>query len=588
VQTFNRPDAFRHKKGGKWVSVSHKEMLGHVHTLALGLRDLNLAKTDRVAILSENRLEWAIADLGIQFAGGVTVPIYPTLIPAQVEYILRDADVRIMFVSTKSQADKIAAMRPRLPILERVIAFDAEAAGGDVDSYDDVMRRGRELDGDPRAEHMAAQMSPNDWASVIYTSGTTGEPKGVILTHKNFMSNVRMCLDAFDLGKDDVYMSVLPLSHVFERTAGFYTMMTAGVQIAYAESIELAMSNIADVRPTVVCFVPRIFEKFHEAVNDGVSKMPKVRRGLFGWGVKVGTAAVNAKLSGKRVSPLLQLQHRIALKLVFKKLQHRVGGRMRFFVSGSAPLARNIIEFFHGAGLPILEGYGLTEASPVIAANTLTHTRFGTVGKPLQGIQVRIEADGEILVRGDNVMEGYLKKADDTATTVVDGWLHTGDVGHLDADGYLAITDRKKDLIATAGGKKVAPQPIEGKLKQYSMVAEAILVGNRRPYISLLIVPNFPRLEAWAASDGHAAAKDRAKLLASPEVQKLYQRFIDSVNEDLAQFERIKSFTLLETELTTAGGDLTPTLKVRRKIVEERFAAQIDQMYKVASGSARA
>ena len=579
VETYNRSDAFRHKLNGAWVDISHREMLEHVHALALGLRELNIAKTDRVALLSENRLEWAITDLAIQLAGGVTVPIYPTLIPSQVEYILRDADVRIMFVSTTAQAAKVAAMRERLPLLERVIAFDADAAGDGVDAFNDVMMRGRALNFDPPAAHMAAEVAPTDWASVIYTSGTTGEPKGVILTHKNFMTNARMCLDAFDLSPSDVYISVLPLSHVFERSAGFYTMMTAGVQIAYAESIELAMSNIGEVRPTVVCFVPRIYEKFYEAIQDNVSKTPAVRRGLFHWAERIGAAAVNARLSGRRKNPLLQLQHKIALAIVFKKVQRRVGGRLRFFVSGSAPLSRHIIEFFHGAGLPILEGYGLTETAPVVTVNTFANTRLGTVGKPVKGMQVRIESDGEISVRGDNVMQGYLKRPDDTAAAIVDGWFHTGDIGHLDADGYLVITDRKKDLIATAGGKKMAPQPVEGKLKQNPMVAEAVLVGDRRPYIVLLIVPNFPRLEAWAAANG--SPHDRAALLASPEVQKLYQDAVDVVNSELAQFERIKAFTLLDTELTTASGDLTPTLKVRRKIVEEKFKDQIDAMYRV-------
>lgn len=578
VESYNRPDAFRYKQNGAWVDVSHKEMRERVHTLALALRSLNLAKTDRVAILSENRLEWAIADLGIQLAGGVTVPIYPTLIPSQVEYILRDADVRVLFVSSKAQVDKIVGMRANLPILERVIAFDADAASDLAVPFDDLMKLGSDAGGAPPPEDLAAQVAPTDWASIIYTSGTTGEPKGAILTHRNFMSNVGMCLDAFDLGPRDVYLSVLPLSHVFERTAGFYTMMTGGVQIAYAESIETAMTNLKEIRPTVVCFVPRIYEKFYDAIQDMVSKGSKIRRGLFGWGVKVGTAAVAAKLDSRRKNPLLQIQHRIALALVFKKIHDRVGGRLRFFVSGSAPLAQNIIEFFHAAGLPILEGYGLTETAPLVSVNTFEHVRLGTVGRPATGVEVRIAEDGEILVRGENVMQGYLKKSDETAAAIVNGWFHTGDIGNLDKDGFLSITDRKKDLIATAGGKKMAPQPVEGRLKQNPLVAEAVLVGDRRPYITLLIVPNFPRLEAWAATNG-SAAQDRGAMLSSPETQKLYQGIVDGVNADLAQYERIKTFTLLDAELTTVNGDLTPTLKVKRKVVEEKFKDQIDAMY---------
>jgi long-chain acyl-CoA synthetase len=577
AEKYNRRDAFRRKVDGAWVDDSHREVLERVHAVALGLRDLKLAKTDRVAILSENRLEWAIADLAIQFAGGVTVPIYPTLITAQVEYIMKDADVRIAFVSNKAQAAKVASLRAELPILEHVITFDLDAAGSGAVFLHDVLERGRARATTRSAAEMAGEIAPTDWASIVYTSGTTGEPKGVILTHKNFMTNVRMNLDAFAIGPNDVYLSVLPLSHVFERLV-CYVMMTAGVPIAYSESIETAMTNLKEIRPTVVCFVPRIFEKFYDAIHKMVEDGSPGRRGMFNWAVKVGTASVNARQS-HRLSPLTRLQHKIALALVFKKIRDRVGGRVRFFISGSAPLSRQIIEFFHAAGLPVLEGYGLTETAPVATVNTLEHFRFGTVGRPLKGMELRIEKDGEIVLRGDNVMQGYLKKADDTAAVLKDGWFFTGDIGEVDKDGYLKITDRKKDLIATAGGKKVAPQPIENRMKQNPMIAEAVMVGNGRPYISMLIMPNYERLEAWASSAGLNAG-ERAKLVAAPEVQKLYQGIIDEVNGTMAQFERIKSFSLLDGELTTANGELTPTLKVRRKIVEEKFRDQIDAMYR--------
>jgi long-chain acyl-CoA synthetase len=577
VETYRRADAFRHKQNGAWVDVAHAELLEKVHTLALGLRALNLAKADRVALLSENRLEWTIADLGILLAGGVVVPIYPTLIPSQVEYILRDADVRVVFVSSKLQVAKVAALRPRLPMLERVIAFDDDAVSNGVESFAELMKIGIPMQTATAADDMAGQTSPSDWASIIYTSGTTGEPKGAILTHKNFMTEVRMNLDAFKVNTDDTYLSVLPLSHVFERTVS-YVMMTAGAQIAFAEAIETAIVNMGEVHPTIVCLVPRVYEKFYDGIHDTVAKGNAMKRGMFAWGSRVGAAAVNAKLSGRRKNPFLNLQHRIAQKLVFSKIQERVGGKLRFFVSGSAPLARNIIEFFHAAGLPILEGYGLTETAPVVTVNTLEHIRFGTVGRALKGEELRIADDGEILVRGDNVMQGYFKKADDTAAAIIDGWFYTGDIGELDQDGYLSITDRKKDLIATAGGKKMAPQPVENKLRLNPMIAEAVLVGNRRPYITLLILPNYPRLEAWAASGG-TNSKDHKALAASPEVHKLYQQAIDEVNSSLAQYERIKSFAILENELTTASGELTPTLKVRRKIVEEKYRDKIDDMY---------
>jgi long-chain acyl-CoA synthetase len=323
--------------------------------------------------------------------------------------------------------------------------------------------------------------------------------------------------------------------------------------------------------------VPRVYEKMYARIFDTVDKGPRKKKLLFHWAARAGRAYIAKKLDG-RLDPATRLRHLIADALVLRKLRARVGGRLHYFISGSAPLARDIAEFFHGAGIPILEGYGLTETSPVIAVNTFQHLRLGSVGRPLPGVEVRIADDGEILARGENVMQGYFKKPEQTAEALVDGWFHTGDIGHLDAEGFLHITDRKKDLIATAGGKKVAPQPIEGRLKQSKFVSEAVVVGNRRPFISLLIVPNFARLEAWAASVGLPAG-DRASLATAPEVRALYQRVVDGINADLAQFERIKTFAVLEEELSAADGELTPTLKVRRKIVEERYRAKIDAMY---------
>jgi long-chain acyl-CoA synthetase len=391
------------------------------------------------------------------------------------------------------------------------------------------------------------------------------------------MSNVRQCLSVLELGPADTCLSFLPLSHVFERTGGFYAMMTAGSTIAYAESFDTVADNLREVRPTVVCSVPRVYEKMYARIFDTVDKGRRNRKLLFHWAARAGRTYIAKKLDG-RLDPATRLRHLIADALVLRKLRARVGGRLHYFISGSAPLARDIAEFFHGAGIPILEGYGLTETSPVIAVNTFQHLRLGSVGRPLPGVEVRIADDGEILARGENVMQGYFKKPEQTAEALVDGWFHTGDIGHLDAEGFLHITDRKKDLIATAGGKKVAPQPIEGRLKQSKFVSEAVVVGNRRPFISLLIVPNFARLEAWAASVGLPAG-DRASLATAPEVRALYQRVVDGINADLAQFERIKTFAVLEEELSAADGELTPTLKVRRKIVEERYRAKIDAMY---------
>ncbi len=577
VETYHRPDAFRHKVGGRYLDISHGEVHARVSALACALRSLGIAKRDRVAILSENRIEWAVADLAVLSCGAVDIPLYATLPANQIAYMLRDSEARTIFVSSRAQLAKIASIRASLPALQQVIGFDAGAVEDGAISLEALISDGRALAASTDFRAMVGSIEKSDWASIIYTSGTTGEPKGAILSHGNFMSNVRQCLDVYEISSADAYLSFLPLSHVFERMAGFYTMMTAGVSIAYAESIEAVADNMREVSPTVVCSVPRVYEKMYAKIVDNVNKSSAPQRALFWWAIGVGKACLNASLAGG-VGTWLAFKRRVAHALVFKKLEARMGGRLRFFISGGAPLAREIAEFFNGAGIRIMEGYGLTETSPVVALNTFEHFRFGTVGRPVPGVEVRIADDGEILVRGDNVMQGYFKKPQETADALAGGWFHTGDIGYLDADGFLLITDRKKDLIATAGGKKVAPQPIEGKLKQNPFVMEAVLVGDRRPFVGALIVPNFDRLAQWARENG-VANDDRARLAAAPAVRELYQKIVDGVNADLAQYERIKSFTLLNQELTVDEGHLTPTLKVRRRIVEKTYRNEIDAMY---------
>ncbi len=577
VEAYHRPDAFRHKVGGSYRDVSHGEVYARVSALASALKNLGINKRDRVALLSENRLEWAVADLAILSCGAVNVPIYATLPANQIEYLLRDAEVRAIFVSNAGQLAKIAAIRGRLPELHHVIVFDAETQEKSTLSLESLISDGRKLAATADFRAMVMETQPSDWASIIYTSGTTGEPKGAILSHGNFMSNVRASLRVYHLSPSDTCLSFLPLSHVFERMGGFYSMMTAGVCIAYAESIESVPENLREISPTVVCSVPRVYEKMYSRILDTVAKSRPARRALFWWGIGVGKAYMAASSEG-RAGRWLTLKRRIAHALVFKKLHARVGGRLRFFLSGGAPLSREIAEFFNAAGVRIMEGYGLTETSPVVAVNTFEDFRLGTVGKPLPGVEVRIAEDGEVLVRGDNVMLGYFKKPKETEDAMAGGWFHTGDIGHLDPDGFLVITDRKKDLIATAGGKKVAPQPIEARIKQDPLIAEAILVGDRRPFIVTLIVPNFEKLTAWAAAHG-MASDDHARLVDSPATREVFQKIIDSVNADLAQHERIKSFVILPGDLTIDDGHLTPTLKVRRRIVEKTYQRQIDELY---------
>ena len=577
VETFDKKDAFRYKSGGKYVDVSHREALDRVHHAMLALRALGLAKGDRVALLSENRVEWALADLAILSAGCITVPVYPTVPPSQVEYILTDSEARAIFVSTPALLAKVSACRSRLPRLQHVICFDPDSADEGVVPFDAFVERGRMVEPKPAYRDLIATIGKYDWASIIYTSGTTGDPKGVILTHWNFMSNVRAALAIFEIGPKDSCLSFLPLSHAFERTAGYYVMMTAGATIAYAESVDTVADNLGEVRPTVMISVPRLYEKMYARVLDTVEKGSPTKQRIFRWAVASGRRYVSEKLSG-RVSPTTAGKRHLASILAFRKLQARTGGRMRFFVSGGAPLAREIAEFFYAAGLPILEGYGVTETTPVISANTFENFRFGTVGKPLPGVEVRIAEDGEILVRGENVMQGYYKKPEATNEAIKDGWYYTGDIGHLDEDGFIVITDRKKDLIITAGGKNVAPQPIESKLKQSPFIGEAVLFGDRRRFITAVLVPRFEKLEEHATAAG-IPYHDRASLVATPAVHEIYERELAAVNAELANYEQPKKFILVDRELTVEDGDLTPSLKVKRRVVELKYRARIDALY---------
>lgn len=577
VEKFDKKAAFRRKEGGRYVDVSHNEVLDQVHRAALGLRALNLAKQDRVALISENRLEWTIADLAILSASCITVPIFPTLPVSQLEFALRDCEARAVFVSSKEQLEKVLSIRPVLPTLQTVISFDTDVDAEGVITLDALIARGDMVSDKPSYRGMISTIGKYDWASIIYTSGTTSEPKGAILTHHNFMSNVRSCLEVLQLGPDDTCLSCLPLSHVFERTAGYYVMMTAGVTIAYAESFNTISENLEEVAPTVVCWVPRFYEKMYARILEKIEQGSGMKQNLFRWAVKMGQKLMDEKRDG-RVKFMTKRKHGLANSLVFNKLKARTGGRLRFFISGAAPLPREINEFFNAAGIPILEGYGITETSPVLAVNTFENFKFGTVGKPLPGVDIKIAEDGEILTRGDNVMLGYYKQPGQTSEAIVDGWFHTGDIGHLDQEGFLVITDRKKDLIVTAGGKNVTPQAIENQLRSSKYIAEVALIGNGRKFISALIVPDFEQLEQFALSS-HIAHTTRGELVDSPLVNKLYTDEIERLCGSFASFEKVKKFTLLDNEFSIEGEELTPSLKVKRRVVERKYKDCIDALY---------
>ena len=585
----DRPAHVRRCEGDRFVEFSSHGFLDDIRAFSLGLQALGVRAGDRVGIVCESRPEWSLADLAILTARAITVPVYPTLSATQMRFILNDAGASVVIVSDAVQLAKLQEVAATLPGLHTVMVIVApepghESAGGGpaILTMADVVADGRrQLQQDPglvaRYESQARSVAPSDIATIIYTSGTTGTPKGVVLTHDNIMSNVVACNAVLKVGADDVALSFLPLSHTFERTV-MYLYLRAGASVVFAESLQTVARDLARVAPTMMTGAPRVFEKFHHAVLDSVATAPLFKRRLFAWAVGVGRSMSQARLAGRRPSWLATIQAPLADVLVLRKVRARTGGRIRAMVSGSAPLALTTAEFFHAVGLRIIEGYGLTESGPVLTVNPLDAPRLGTVGRAIPGVDIRIAGDGEILARGPNIMQGYYNRPAETAAVLVDGWLHTGDIGRIDADGYVSITDRKKDLIVTSGGKNIAPQPIQMRLKSSPLVSDAIIIGDRRKFAAALIVPNFVAIEASLREHG-APSGTREQLVARPDVQALFQRVLDQINLELAQFEKIKRFALLPSEMTIEGGELTPTLKLRRSVVEERWAAVIEQLY---------
>jgi long-chain acyl-CoA synthetase len=581
----DRPAALRFHAGGRWVPVSHTAFNERVRAVHAGLRELGIAPGERVAILSENRPEWAVVDYACLTARAVDVPVYPTLTAPQVAHLLRDSGARLVFVSTAAQLEKVAEIRGELPDLGWVVGFDADLTGGGVMPLEVLEARGRAaLDRYPRWREEALAARPDDLATIIYTSGTTGEPKGVMLTHGNIASNVAAACQVLPLAEDDECLSLLPLSHIFERMTGHYSMFHTGVVINYARSIETVPQDLIETRPTLVAAVPRLFEKIYARAVERATQGPALRRRVFFWARRTGEAWATLRLAGRPVPLGLRLRHRIADELVFAKVRARVGGRLRVFISGGAPLNPEVALFFFAAGLPVYEGYGLTETSPVLTVNTPDAVRLGTVGRPLPGVELRIADDGEILARGPNIMRGYYNMPEATAEVLdADGWFHTGDIGEIDDDGFLRITDRKKDLIATAGGKKIAPQPIEGMLRQNPFIANAVMLGDRRKFAIVLLAPDFPQLEEWARGRGLAFGS-RSELVRLPEVTAHLEAEARKHLRDLARFEVPKKFLVVDREFSIETGELTPKLSVRRKVVEDHYRDEIDALYVAAEG----
>jgi len=573
-----REDLMMAKKNGQYQPLSTAEFARRVRNISSGLKALGLNKGDKVVILSENRPEWVMVDVATVCSRGVAVPVYTNLTSDQIRYIINDSQARFLVCSNLKLWQKVDSIRPELPLIEKYILMEG-AMPGEVMSLKEVEERGEEynLNHPDDFDRLAESIQPDDLATIIYTSGTTGVPKGAMLSHYNLVNNIETLHSLVDFNGGDRALSFLPLSHVLERMCT-YAWLYVGACIAYAESVDTVADNLMEARPTIMVSVPRFFDKFYAAVIDSVLASPNLQRRIFFWALQIGRKYAQLKLNHSHLPAWLKLRYQLASKLVFSKIVERTGGRIRFFVSGGAPLSREIAEFFYALGIMIIEGYGLTETSPVISLNTLTDFKFGTVGKILPGEEVKFAPDGEILVRGPNVMKGYFNKEAETKEAFEDGWFKTGDVGYLDQDGFLVITDRKKDIIVTSGGKNVAPQPIENALAASPYIANAVVVGDRRKFVSALIVPDFEKLKKYAAENNITFSSNR-ELIDRPEIYEFFMQEINRLTPHLASYEKIKKIILLDRDFEIEAGEMTPTLKVRRKVVEEKYKSLIDRLY---------
>ena len=571
-----------YKSDGTYKGIRYMELRRQVELFAFGLGSLGVKRGDRVSIISENRPEWVVADQAIAVLGAVSVPVYPTMTAKQIEYIFNNAAVRFAVVSNQFQLNKVAKISGNVPTLEKTLVIEPKGAADEPGTarFSSVMAMGEafERENPDYLRASSKMVRPEDLLTIIYTSGTTGNPKGVMLTHNNLCSNIQSAAEAIPFGTTDVLLSFLPLSHSFERMAGYYTGLACGATVAFAESVETVRENMLEIRPTIVTTVPRLFERIQSRIIKQVDAGSPLKRRLFQWAMGVGREYAGAVRKGK-VSPALRFRHAAADRLVFARVKSRTGGRMRFFCSGGAALGKEFGEFFEAVGLSIIEGYGLTESSPVIAVNRLDNYRFGTVGHPIRGVEVRIAQDGEILARGPNIMKGYWNDPEATSEAVDSGgWLHTGDVGMIDAEGFIHITDRKKHLFVSSGGKNIAPQPIESLFLSNKYIEQFMLIGDRRMFLTALIVPDFDALKEYADSRGISYTTN-TELAAHPTINELIQTNIHQIQKDLANYERVRKFTLLDRQFSIEEGELTPTQKVRRRVIEERYARLIEGMY---------
>lgn len=576
--------AISYKKGGEIITLSYTEFYQRVLMAARGLRRAGMSPGDRVAIFSENRAGWAISDFGIQAALGITVPIYATNTGEQAAYVINHSGARIVFVSTRQQYEKLLSIREEIPQVELVISYDRFLGARELPvhslyqlsevSYPLLDKEKREIEG------WIDKIAPEDLITVIYTSGTTGQPKGVMLTQANMVFDAAAGLKKLEgLDCDEVFLSFLPLSHVLERTAGYHAALMAGCHIAFAESVDKVIENILDFRPTIMVSVPRLFEKIYSRIYENVHQSSALKRKLFHRAVRRGREfTMRRYIDPQPISFLFKLEHKLLDRLVFSKIRARFGGKLRYFISGGAPLDKTINEFMWAIGIPTFEGYGLTETSPAVTLNAPWKVRFGSVGTLLDETEAKLAKDGELLLKGPQIMSGYYKDPEATKATFEDGWLKTGDIAKIDDDGYIFIIDRKKEIIVTAGGKNIAPQAVENELRLDKFISQAYVFGDRKPYLVALLTPNIDRLLEFAKTE-KLAYLDINELVSSSRTEKIYAERVAEVNKHLPPYETIKNFVLLPQEFSIEGGELTPTLKMKRKVIYEKYRDKIEGLY---------
>lgn len=580
---------YYYKRKDHWEGLRGKDIRTTVEDLSYGLISLGIKQGIQAAIMSANSPRWAMADYGILCTGGASVSIYPTLTAEQAAYIIKHSESRVIFAEDEEQSAKVLEVWDDCPDLKTLVVMNdarvtGKSVGGDerlIISFVDLLEKGHEYGTEQNLdfEAMCKAPKPDDLLTLIYTSGTTGEPKGVMLTHHNMVANIEGSLEHIQIDETDSLLSFLPLSHSFERMAGHFLAFSRGTSVYYAESMDTVAANMLEVKPTVILGVPRFYEKVYARVLESIGQSPAIRQKIFWWALAQGKAMLKLNMAGKKPGWWLKKKHGLASKLVFSKLKERVGGRIEFFVSGAAPLSAEIAEFFASLGMIVLEGYGLTETSPVLAVNKLEKFKFGYVGPAIPNVELKIAEDGEILAKGPNIMKGYFKNPEATAEAIEsDDWFRTGDIGEFDEDGYLKITDRLKSILVTSGGKNVAPAPLENALVLSPYIEQVMIIGDKRNFISAIIVPNFEKLEAFA-TENSIPTGDLDALVNHPKIQELFEREVEGAMAPFARYEQVRKFTLLTREFTIEQGELTPSLKVKRKAVFDHFGDVIEALY---------